>query len=123
MATRLATVEYPNDYTTIITWTGLTFSTTDDGDAVSLPEWADRSVQVTGTLGAGGSVRIAGTNSNGGSPVYHALTNPQGTALNITALGLQAISEVPHKTKPLVTAGDGTTDLIVRMVLRRPRPH
>lgn len=116
---RIATYEYPNDRQVIVTWAAM--DSDDEGDPVILEDYPDRCVQVLGTFGAGGSVRIAGTNDSGGSAAYSALSDPQGVALNLTAAGVKQVTEVPFRTKPIVTAGDGTTALTVKMTCRKPR--
>lgn len=95
----------------------------DDGSPISAKNWtdySDRSVQVTGTFGAAGNVEIEGSNEN--PPVnYAALNNAQGNALNITAESIKQIIENTLATRPRVTAGDGTTQLIVTFLFRRPQ--
>lgn len=71
---------------------------------------SDKSVQVTGTFGAGGSVTIQG--SNDGGTTWHTLNQPDGTTpLTFTASGLEHVLENPELIRPIVTAGDGTTSL------------
>jgi hypothetical protein len=94
-----------------VIWSGLTFSSTDDGSSIELHQYSDRSVQVTGTFGTGGSVAIEGSNDDG--VTWKVLTDPQGNALNITAAGIEQITEITQKVRPRVTAGDGTTNLAV----------
>ena len=96
-------------------WTPLT-NTNTDGSPVEMPGSKKRCVQVTGTFGAGGSVRIQG--SNDGS-TYAALHDAQGNALDITAAGIKEVLEVPRYIRPLVTAGDGTTSLTVTLMLAK----
>src|SRR5687768_10491786 len=74
----------------VVVWTGLTKATDDTGDPMSVPGFSDRSVQVEGTFGAGGSCRIEGSN-NGVN--YRVLTDPQGNALDITAAKIEAVVE------------------------------
>lgn len=85
------------------------------GQRIELANFADRSVQVTGVFGAGGSVRIEGS-INGTD--YAPLTDPQGNALDINTAKIEAISEVVRYIRPRVTAGDGTTALTVTMLLK-----
>ena len=92
--------------------------TTDDVTApIPFSQWADRSVQVLGTFGTGGSVRIEG--SNDGGTTYAVLSDPQGNALNLTAAALEQITEVCELVRARVTAGDVTTSLTVAFLLRR----
>ena len=96
--------------------------TTTNSDGAPIParfmSYADRSVQVTGTFGAGGNLRIQGSND---MTNYAALTDPQGNALDITTAKIEQIMEIGLLTRPFVSAGDGTTDLDVTIVCRRSR--
>ncbi len=118
MATRTATVNYaPSGHRGVVQviWTGLLNG--DDGSPVELPGYADRSIQVVGTLGAGGNVRVQGADDT--VPTYATLSDPQGNALDIGALGIKSISENTKLTRPLISAGDGDTALTVTMLARR----
>lgn len=68
---------------------------------------AEVAVQVTGTLGAGGSAQLEG--SNDGTNWFL-----QGTAM--TALGLQTVVTAAKWLRVNVTAGDGTTSLTAIIV-------
>jgi len=87
----------------------------DDGEAVRLAVYSDRSVQVSGTFG-GASVTIGGSNDG---ETYHALTDTQGNALTLTGAALKAVIELPIFLKPRVFGGDGTTSLKVVLSGRR----
>ena len=101
-------------------WTGLTKTTDDDGEPLSLPHYADRSVQVKGTFGTGGTVIIEGSNDRkSDSPTYSQLHDPQGNALSFTAAGIEQILEGCYLIRPRVTAGDGDTDLTVTILVRQ----
>lgn len=129
VAASIARIETFGDDCHVITWGPLTQAGLDDGAAIEMPGSADRSVQVTGTLGAGGSVRIEGSNlptprtaaADGTFADWFPLTDPQGNALNMAALGGEAITEGTRWIRPRVTAGDGTTSLTVRLHVRRTR--
>lgn len=82
-------------------------------------DFADRSVQVLGTFGAGGTVVFEGSNDDG--TTYATLDDNTGTALSLTAAKLKAIATLAHKMRPRVTAGDGTTALTVVCFIRRGR--
>lgn len=90
----------------------------DVGDVVELPEYHDRSVQVVGTFGAAGNVRVEGSNDGTNFAVLH---DPSSTALNITTASIAGILEATRQVRPEITAGDGTTSLTVTMFLRRTR--
>ena len=62
----------------IATWANM--QNGDDGQPIELANFADRSVQVFGTFGAGGNVRIEGSIDGTN---YAPLTDPQGNALDI----------------------------------------
>jgi hypothetical protein len=97
----------------LVTWTPL--ANGDTGGPVDLPSHSDRTIQVTGTFGVGGSVTIEGANVG----TYTALTDPQGNAVTKTVAAIEALEEAPKLTRPNVTAGDGTTALTVTMYCRR----
>lgn len=99
-----------------VTWTGLTNATSDDGSPLFMDDFADASIQVKGTFGTGGSVRIQG--SNDGGTTWATLTDPQGNDLNITAAKIEAITEFVEYIRPLITAGDGSTSLTVVLYRR-----
>lgn len=117
MAVRTAVVTDLYDGAKLITWTGLLNG--DTGEAVSYPGHSDRSVQISGTFGVGGSVTIQGSNIAGGAGAYVALTDPQGNAITKTAAAIEMVTELTHYIQPSVTAGDGSTSLIVNLLIRR----
>lgn len=91
----------------------------DAGSAIAWVQWADRSVQVIGTFGTGGTLTVEG--SNDGGTTWAALTDPQGNSLAIQTAKIEAITEICELVRPRVTAGDVNTDLDVYFVLRRPQ--
>lgn len=105
----------------IVTWSGLLNG--DYGAAVAIPAYADRSIQVLGTLGVGGNVRVHGTNKAAPDETADAdwavLTDPQGNDLNLAALKIESVTEPVLWIRPKVTAGDGTTAFTVILVLRK----
>ena len=118
MATITLSTEYlkthGNTECNIVIWTPL--ANGDQGTAFENPGQADRSIQISGTFGVGGSITIQG--SNDGSN-WVALTDPQGNAITKTAAAIEQVSEVTRYIRPSVTAGDGTTALTVTMLARR----
>jgi hypothetical protein len=95
-------------------WTGLLNG--DDGVPFSYPDWADRCIQVFGTFGVGGSISIQGSNDGVN---YSTLTDQNGVLMTFTANAIKQMSEAPLYIKPIVTAGDGTTNLSAVLVARR----
>lgn len=115
-----ATLRTFNDNARVISWTPLT-TTNADGSALEMPGWADRSVQVLGTFGVGGTLVIEG--SNEATPTnWHTLNDPSSAALSFTAAKTEGILEVTRWIRPRVTAGDGTTSLTVHLLVRSPAP-
>lgn len=77
----------------------------DDGTAIELPNWPDRSVQIRGTFG-GTTITIQG--SNEATPTTWAtLTQPGGAPLSFTAAGLAQVVEITRWIRPLSTGGAG----------------
>lgn len=111
MATRVPTsVGIKNAHGYGRQWSGLLNG--DDGTPVELHEFSDRSIQVTGTFGAAGNVKIEGSNDGTN---YVVLTDPQGNALDVAAAKIEAVSEMTRFIRPRVSAGDGTTSLVVTL--------
>lgn len=88
------------------------------GDSIEFVGAPDRSVQVSGTFGAGGTVVIEGSLDGTN---YYTLTDPQGNALSVTAAKIEAITELVTRIRPRVTAGDGTTALAITILTRSSR--
>lgn len=100
-------------------------STIGDGAGAIVPSggsgffagYADKSIQVSGTFGAGGSVACEGSNDGGSN--YFAMTDPSQTVIAITAAGGKSVTEATIWVRPHVTAGDGTTSLTATMFFRK----
>lgn len=119
MAIKTAAVVYApngNSNGALITWALL--ANGDTGSPVEGVDFADRTVQIGGTFGVGGSVTLEGSNDG---TTYFALTDPQGNAVTKTAAGLEVLEESPRYIRPNVTAGDGTTSLTATIWARRNR--
>ena len=105
----------------IVKWASLADG--DSGTPYRAPHYADKSVQVSGTPGAGGNCRIQGSNvANGVSVVYGTLNDPQGnvldfTAADVTANKLEEVLENSYLIRPTITAGDTTTAISVRLLI------
>ena len=84
----------------------------DTGEEIELQPHSDRSVQVVGTFGSGGTLQVQG--SNDGSN-WVLLTNPNNDNLSFTSAGLEHVLELTRYIRVEVTAGDGSTDLDVYM--------
>lgn len=114
MAVRAALVTYPQRGVVKVEWSGLLNG--DTGAPEDLSRYPDKTMQLKGTFGAGGSVNIEG--SNDGGSTYHILndTRGEGNALTLTAADTRMVLENPAAIRPNVTAGDGTTNLSVIIV-------
>lgn len=86
----------------VYTWT---LADGDDGAPIEAVDFADRSVQVTGTFG-GATVVVEGSND---SANYAVLTDPQGNDLNISTAKVEMVAEVTRLVRPRVAGGAGTS--------------
>jgi len=117
MAVRAFTVLDNNLRALAAQWAGLLQTTADTGAPAEVPDFADRSVQVEGTLGTGGVVRIEGSNDGTN---YAPLTDPQGNTLDFNAVNrIEQVQEITRYLRPRVTAGDGGTNFTVTLYGRR----
>jgi len=88
----------------------------DTGAPFILAQYADRSVQVEGTFGAGGLVNIEGTND---TVNWAVLNDPFSNAIAISTSQIEAVTELVVQIRPNVAGGDGTTNLTVSMLVRK----
>ena len=114
MAIRTPKIEIIGERCMRATWSGLLNG--DVGAPIDWPAYMDRSAQVVGTFGAGGSVSIEGSNDGVN---FAQLSNPRGNAMAVTAAGLEQIEDCAYSMQPRVTAGDGTTNLTVILFARK----
>lgn len=117
MATVNGTVSFPTqtkDEAVKVVWTAM--ANGDAGAPFEWLAWADRSIQVNGTFGTGGTIVWQGSNDGTN---WFSLTDPQGNAISKTAAALEQVSEVTQYCRPSVTAGDGTTSLTATLIARR----
>jgi len=92
------------------TWT---LTNGDDGVPLDAPSYPDKTLTVRGTFGAGGTCILEGADA--ASTTYSTLNDSrgEGNALSFTAQDTRVVNENPGKIRPRVTAGDGTTSIIV----------
>jgi hypothetical protein len=88
------------------------------GSALVLPNFPDRSVEITGTLGTGGNCTIQGSmNPDAANAVFGVLHDPQGGNLLLNAVGMiEAILEPSYLIRPVI-GGDANTLLDVWLIL------
>lgn len=91
------------------------FTGSDTGLPIKFAEWADRSVQMSGTWNA---ATVLWEGSNDGGTTYLPLTDPQGNSISKTADGIEAVTEVCELARPRVTAGTPTA-VTISVILRR----
>src|SRR6266576_4722962 len=82
----------------------------DVGQPIDMLGFADRSIQVEGTCGAGGNLEIQGSNDGVNVRVLH---DPLGNPLDVTSASIRHIMEITSVMRPAVIAGDGTTSFTV----------
>jgi hypothetical protein len=92
----------------IITWPSL--ANGDTGDSAVVAANPDKTLQIVGTFGVGGTVVLQGSNDGTN---WVTLNDGTGSAISLTAAGLVSVLENPRYVRPNVTAGDGTTDITV----------
>lgn len=101
-------VQFGNNSGVQVTWSGLLLG--DNGDLIDYTNYINKTFQVFGTFG-GASVTIQGSNDGVN---WATLNDATGVALVLTSTKLiRRTDDVPRYVRPLVTAGDGTTNLNV----------
>jgi len=88
-------------------WSGMVNG--DVGESIVLTRFNDRTVQIGGTFGVGGTVTFTG--SNDGSQ-WDTMRDVFNVAIGATSAKLITLTEVPVYIRPEVT-GDGTTSITV----------
>lgn len=110
-----------------VKWVGL--ANGDDGAPFVCSHRADKCVMAYGTPGAAPHILIEGTNeqvygpdgSALGAPTYVTLVDPSSAALDfITSPRIEQVLENPLAIRPRVSAGDGTTNWTVTMIVASP---
>ena len=88
-----------------------------DGEAIKVPDHADRSVHVVGNFD---SATVVFQGSNDGAN-FVTLLDPQGTAISFTATGLKQILEITRFVRPLLSGGLGSENIDVFLHVRAQR--
>jgi hypothetical protein len=121
MAVILPTTEHECGGVLIYTWTGVV-----QGDTLTEVNppggFADRTIHIAGTPGAGLTIDVQGSNQRINGTQWAGLRNPAVVRLNTlftTALlgsgDIQQILEATQQVRVVLTGGDGTTALTVRL--------
>ena len=103
----------------IITYSWTMVTNLDTGAPMPFAQWADRSVQMSGTWGAGGGT-ITWEGSNDGV-TYFALSDPQTNAIAKTADALEQVVEATLWARPRVSVAS-VTSVVVTLLARRQNP-
>jgi len=81
-------------------------------------EYADRTVYMIGTWGAGPAATVVWQGGDG--TTYLTFTDPQGNSISKTSDGTEAVTELMQFSRPNMTAtGAGTGTITVTAILRR----
>ena len=98
----------------IYTWTPMAAG--DDGQPAGATGAGDRTVQIQGAFGVGGTVLIEGTLDQEN---WFTLRDPTGSLLSFSAAGLKAVLENVLAIRPRVSAGDVSTAVTAIVSIRR----
>lgn len=94
-----------------IVWAGLLNA--DTGLPVMVPaQYWKVTAQATGTFGAGGTALLEGSNNN---VDWSTLKDVGGADISITTTVLARLEGLPKFLRPRVSAGDGTTAIVVSL--------
>ena len=107
---------FPPGVALVVKWEGMK-----NGD-VGLPfKWQPfrgKSCHVLGTFGVGGTAVLEGSNDPD-TASFVTLNDPQGNALEFSIEKIEEVLENVYAVRPRVTAGDGSTDLTVYLLVTR----
>jgi hypothetical protein len=109
MTVNLGSASTPRKRSSTITWSAL--NGTDTGALVPGHGFNDKSVHVFGTFG-GGTVTFKGGNVQDASNTI-ALKDFSGTSITFTSAGINSVRDNVAYVHPVVTGGDGSTNLTV----------
>lgn len=101
----------------LATWQNLN-GANNTGSPVRFSHHSDKTVQLTGCFN---TATIVMEGSNDGV-TYANLTDRVNNTLSFTVAGLKAINESPLWVRPRVVANGAATDVVAKMLMRRPGP-
>ncbi len=108
----------------IWSWTHLKLEG-DVGRPVACPNLPDKSIQLTGTFGAGGTVIIEGSNMVVDDPsadaTWATLNDASGNALSLTSAGIKQVLENTYWIRPRVTVQAVAMDVGVYLLAETQR--
>ena len=107
----MATVNYEivkNDVRCkIIKWEGLTETNADGQPYVFSGRYPDKSVQIFGTFGSGGTCKLQGTNEVNSPTNWWGLSDHGGTEIAAQAAAIEVVLENVYQVRPYISAGTG----------------
>lgn len=114
----MATIDFikpvtENTQIVVVSWVNL--QNGDDGQSYPHGWYADRTVQVFGTFGAGGKLIVEGSIDGA---TWAQLHDAFGNNAEFTAAGVALIAEITRYVRVRVTGGDGSTNLTAMMIGR-----
>jgi hypothetical protein len=120
MAIIALTYENGVNKTRYFSWVGL--GQGDSGQPAECPSYMDKTLQVFGTFGA--TLTIQGSNdprvaSDPNNAVWFTLVDPHERDVTATSAKAEVLLENPRFIRPLVTGGDGSTDITAIMCARK----
>ena len=101
----------------LVTWTGVT--ETDTFAPVSLPEYTNKSFQLTGTIG-GATTVLKGSNDGTN---YAGLQDAEGAAISMGAAGLVQVLENTQWYLPEASGGTGQSLTVTMLFVRSTPPR
>jgi len=111
----LEVIETNDDSVLKITWEAIT-TTNDVGNWIKIPDYPDKTVQIVGNFGTGGTLDIEGSNDGTNAAI---LTDTRGNSITKTAAYLGSMAENPLYIRPKLSAGTGAVDLDIIVIARR----
>ena len=109
-------IGYGNFAAKQVIWTPVTSA--DSCAAVTFPECAEKSVQVSGTFD---SASVAVNGSNDGTN-YAALNDPGGSVIAITGAKIKGVLEKTMFVQPSISGGGGSQSLTISMFFLATNP-
>lgn len=98
----------------------VTLANGDESTDLGLFNYPEKTIEISGTFGAGGTINIRGKNVSSATVTeylaLHRANDPTLTLTGLTAVILSGLVEDPQFIKADVDAGDGTTELTVTVV-------
>lgn len=92
----------------------------DESNDLDIFNYPEKTIEVSGTFGAGGTINIRGKNITSATVTdylaLHRADKPQTNLTGLTAVILAGVVEDPRFVKADVSAGDGTTALTITVI-------